>query len=153
MKCNPQVFRQLGDAIVGKKIRCDHQSIDEEDRRFRSMYGCNWRVAAGVWDVILEHGINKKKEKKHLLWALLWLKHYTNEQSIASILRVTCKTLRKWVWIVIEDMSNASVIKVSSNFFYFIFIFYASLLLLISFVFDSTANLTFTTLVASFVKY
>ena len=151
MKCNPQAFRQLGAAIIGKTMSGDHQSIDEEDRRFRSMYGCHWRVAAGVWDVILEHGINRKKEKKHLLWALLWLKHYTNEQSLATIVRASCKTLRKWVWIVIEDMANASVIKVSSKRFFIFFIFYALLLLLISFIFDSTANLTFTTSVASFL--
>lgn len=147
MNCSPQEFRQLGAAILGKKINYDHQSIDEEERRFRSMYGCHWRVAAGVWDVILAHGINKKKQKKHLLWALLWLKHYTNEQSLATIVGVSCKTFRKWVWILIEDMSNASVIKVSSKRNFYFFIFYALLLLLISLVFNSTANLNFTTLV------
>ena len=101
----------------------------------------------------MEHGVNKKKEKRHLLWALLWLKQYTNEQSLAALVGVGRKTFRKWVWILIEDMANASVMKVSSKrkrFFYFIF--YALLLLLISFIFDSTANLTFTTLVA-FLKH
>jgi hypothetical protein len=63
MKCNPQEFRQLGAAIVGKKFNCNHQSIDEEDWRFCSMYGCHWCIAARVWDVILEHGLNKKNKK------------------------------------------------------------------------------------------
>jgi hypothetical protein len=112
MKFNTLAFRQLGASIIGKTMSEDHQSIDEEERQFRSMYGCHWDVATKVWDTVVEHGINKKKEKKHLLWALLWLKQYTNEQSLAGIVRVTCKTFRKWVWIIIEDMAHASVIKV-----------------------------------------
>lgn len=150
MKFNPRAFRQLGASIIGKTMSEDHQSTDEEERQFRSMYGCHWNVAAKVWDIVMEHGVNKKKEKRHLLWALLWLKQYTNEQSLAALVGVGRKTFRKWVWILIEDMANASVMKVSSKrkrFFYFIF-YALLLLLLISFIFNSTANLTFSISVA-----
>ena len=44
-------------------------------------FGTSWNVVADIWNLIDEHGDSKKKTPVHLLWALVFIKSYGNEQS------------------------------------------------------------------------
>ena len=91
----------------------DDLDSKSEDRAFCSVFGTNWNVVAEVWKLIEKNGANKSKKPIHLLWALNFLKIYTNEQSLVMMVGgATLKTYRKWVWIVLEEMSVVSAIKV-----------------------------------------
>ena len=43
---------------------------------------------------------------KHLLWALIFLKTYNAESSLAVAIGVDEKTLRKWIFIIIYAISD-----------------------------------------------
>ena len=43
---------------------------------------------------------------KHLLWAVIFLKTYTTESSLAVAIGVDEKTLRKWIFIIINAISD-----------------------------------------------
>ena len=43
---------------------------------------------------------------KHLLWALIFLKTYTTESSLAVAIGVDEKTLQKWIFIIIYAISD-----------------------------------------------
>ena len=43
---------------------------------------------------------------KHLLWALIFLKTYSTESSLAVAIGADEKTLRKWIFIIIYAISD-----------------------------------------------
>jgi hypothetical protein len=119
MKLDWDEFRRLGLEIVSRsEFKKNGETTTAEDRNFRSQFGVNWHVCEHIWSLLDEFGKYKgRREPKHLLWALLFLKVYGNETTHASIVLTTRKTFRKWAWNVIEELSELSVLKVRSCFF------------------------------------
>ena len=119
MKLNFLYFRQIGMKMVRGHFPDFHSKSD--DRAFRSVFGTSWNVVADIWNLIDEHGDSKKKTPAHLLWALVFIKSYGNEQSHCMQVGgdVTLKTFRKWTWIILEEMSEVSAIKVRKERFCF----------------------------------
>lgn len=109
-------FQKMGLSMIHRAppgLLPDKLDSKSEDRTFRSVFGTNWNVVAEIWHLIEKNGANKNKKPIHLLWALTFLKVYSNEQSLVMMTGgATLKTFRKWVWIVLDEMSVASAIKV-----------------------------------------
>ena len=75
----------------------------EEDRQFRQYFGCGLIVAASLWMKLNKTGkLPKNGAIKHLLWALAFLKIYSNEITLTSMAKVDAKTWRPVVWSFIE---------------------------------------------------
>ena len=105
-------FRILGLSLAKKPTA---GSIQRQDRHFRSFFGASWTVCAEAWVRIypeLSNG-NKFLRKKHLLWALLFLKLYSTESIHAGLVGCDEKTFSKWVWKVVAALADLDVELVS----------------------------------------
>jgi hypothetical protein len=111
------------------------RSLLEQEKDFRSDFGTSWVNVARIWELLHFPVVRIKergKEPQHLLWALLYVKVYTNECITKKLLGRDPKTVRKWVWIFLEAIANLSSDVVSENFFFDIIQSYLTLLLFIN---------------------
>ena len=92
----PVLFR----ALANKMGYIYHDGV------YRQFFGLSPEVTCVAWNAISKPTVHAKLLPKHLLWALLFLKQYSNEGVLSSIVRTTPKTYRKWIWIVIEGLSS-----------------------------------------------
>ena len=53
----------------------------------------------------------------HLLWMLMFLKEYCNQDSLSSICHVTRKTFHHWVDIFLDRISNLNLVSLSCYMF------------------------------------
>jgi len=58
------------------------------------------------WDLLGDDRRRFKREKLHLLWALLFLKVYGKETTNAALCKCSDRTFRKHVWKMIYDLSD-----------------------------------------------
>ena len=115
----PLYFRQIGMSMIKntrENLPPDLISKSEE-RTFRAIFGASWLVVAKIWKLLEEHYPNRHKRPCHVLWALIFVKQYGNEQSHCMMVGggVTLKTFRKWVWKILDEMSEVSSIKVRQS--------------------------------------
>jgi hypothetical protein len=100
-------------------------TVAMEDRRFRELFGASISIVLHVWSAMEECGLLPKKSRpKHLLWTLYFLKVYPREAAGCSAVgggggAIDPKTLRKWVWLMIERIGELADDVVSIYFFYF----------------------------------
>jgi hypothetical protein len=76
---------------------------------FYSLFGASPKICSILWQMILHknnNGLQDGASPEHLLWALLFMKTYTTEPIMCSMVGVSRKTLRKWVWWVVDQLSN-----------------------------------------------
>ncbi len=92
-----------------------------EDHRFRSFVGAWFEIVRMVWDMLGGGGglCPKKSKPKHLLWTLYFFKVYPREgPGCAAVGRlrgaVDPKTMRKWVWLFLERITELADKVVSS---------------------------------------
>ena len=114
----PHVFLDEGLKIMN---RSGTGSEETQEHRFKSLFGIPFSIVEILWSIIDPFNDNTLNgvEPKHLLWALMFLKLYGTEDNVVS-LAGGCddKTYRKWVWIMIINLSDleqevVSFIKVS----------------------------------------
>ena len=94
------------------------RSLLEQEKDFRSDFGTSWVNVARIWDLLHFPVVRIKergKEPHHLLWALLYAKVYTNECITKKLFGKDPKTVRKWVWIFLEEIANLSSDVVSEK--------------------------------------
>ena len=93
-----------------------------EDRRFRELFGTSISIVLQVWHMMDDGGLLPKKTKpKHLLWTLYFMKVYPREAPACSAVggsggAVDPKTLRKWVWLIMERIAKLADDVVSNIF-------------------------------------
>ena len=75
-------------------------------RNFRSGFGVSPRVCSVVWNAMDTEYHQLSRE--HLLWALHFLKVYSNETNLSATLRTNEKTFRDKVFKVIDSISDKS---------------------------------------------
>ncbi len=91
-----------------------------EARRFRSFFGTSVEVVMNLWRLLAEHNLLPCKAKiKHLLWTLFFLKVYPTEPPSCSALggsrgAIDPKTMRKWVWMMIQKIAKLGPVVVSA---------------------------------------
>ena len=102
-----QRFYEKGLDYCGRSL---NQQLNEVNkRRFVAHFGTTPGICAYLWKAISFH-LNEKDPSPryfHLLWALLFLKLYETESVLAGIVGgVDEKTLRKWVWFMLEKIDG-----------------------------------------------
>ena len=89
-------FRDLGLTIGNIK----------NDVMYKQFFGLSPELTSLVWDLLTNPKIHVRLLPKHLLWALMFLKQYTNEGVLSGLAKVSPKTFRKWVRIVVHGLSS-----------------------------------------------
>ena len=94
-------------------------SATTADRRFRAWFGPSTIVCAKTWVLIVEMnagdgGMCPGATKERFLWGLSILKRYNTEENLAAAAGgVDEKTLRKWGWFFIDELSFLEPVVVS----------------------------------------
>jgi hypothetical protein len=118
------VFFRAARDIMNRTAR-NVGSAAMEYRRFRSFFGARYNIVKMVWDMLGEGGLRPEKcEPKHLLWALYFLKVYPREAPGCAAVggskgAIDPKTMRKWVWLVLERIADLADVVVSACSFSF----------------------------------
>ena len=113
------VFFRAARDIMNRTAR-NIGSAAMEDRRFRSFFGARYDIVKMVWEMLGEGGLRPEKcEPKHLLWALYFLKVYPREAPGCAAVggskgAIDPKTMRKWVWLMLERIADLADIVVSA---------------------------------------
>jgi len=112
--CPPAHFDQLADGLgVPRRYhRPDAGDLPSRKRHFHALFGCSAYICSMLWEYLAENrNILRGAKPVHLLWALLFLKLYNNEEASSLICGCTRKTFRQWVWIVIGALSKLHVVR------------------------------------------
>jgi hypothetical protein len=96
-------FEELGMAMMNRK---SGGSLQTRDRRFRSHFGVTPDICAHVWDLLDHTMLPREAEKKHLLWALMFLMLYKTESVHCTLAGgVDEKTFRSWSFFFVNEVS------------------------------------------------
>ena len=105
-------FEGIGSHLMrGSDLGDRRGSAVTADRRFRAWFGPSTNVCAKTWVLVVEMhaedgGMRPGATKERFLWALKILKGYDTEENLAtSAGGVDEKTLRKWGWFFIDEIS------------------------------------------------
>ena len=135
MKLSWEIFRNIGLSMVDRNqhnyqqnvfpaVR-NHNMTQTSERDFRAMFGVSWFICADTWNLIEDHGLYQLTRKaEHLLWALIFLKVYSNEKAHCTITGTMPKTLQKWVWQVLEEIALLEAYTVRIILFILYLIYY-----------------------------
>ena len=78
-----------------------------EDCRFHAIFGCGLPIALVLSGMVLtEPVVVSGATVVHMLWALMFLKVYSNKTTMSTMAGVDEKTFRKWAWVLIEAISD-----------------------------------------------
>ena len=94
---------------------------------FKSHFGCAPIICVDLWWLISNRNHANdyfpSPRPVHLLWTFLFLRCYPKKTVLSTTLGVDEKTVLKWIWIVIEMISDTkkSVVSVFVSIFYFLF--------------------------------
>ena len=94
------------------KIKCSHT---EKKRDIIAFYGAPTVVICKVWELITEMQKKSISNKEHLLWALHFLKNRPNFRAMCKTMKQadkkspTEKTLRKWVWVFVDEIAVGEI--------------------------------------------
>jgi hypothetical protein len=95
----PQIFQEVCIPHVNGK--------NSRDKRFRALFGVSCDVCSHVWEYVNAfEAASTKARPHHLLWCLLFVKTYASEAALSTIVGVTEKTFRLWVWRLIASISS-----------------------------------------------
>lgn len=111
MNGSVKTFVKWGNKYSGSSIK---RSAGVAQRRFKSLFGVTANVCSTIWEKIVQD-IPEGGKPKHLLWALLFLKQYSDEHTRRSIVGADEKTIRKWTWKFVELLSNMNVVILFSE--------------------------------------
>jgi len=76
-------------------------------RRFRAHFGASPEVVTALWNRLdILDRVPAGGGPQHLLWCLLFMKVYSTEEVLASIVGTSEKTFRKWVWLFVYAVSS-----------------------------------------------
>jgi hypothetical protein len=81
-------------------------------RRYISIFGFEPQVISTTWISIFEG--RRSCLPKHLLWALIFLKGYDCEAKLASFIGADEKTVRKYIWLVLQYITERRMDYVST---------------------------------------
>lgn len=102
--------------VIGRDLqnRSNHRVGSElsEDGRFRAFFGCGAHIALLLWQLLIAHHLLPDESQiVHLLWALFFMHVYPSEKIACSTAggsggAIDSKTLRKYVWPIIEGIAS-----------------------------------------------
>ena len=107
---SPEVFKIAGQVMMNSTTTNTESSTFQ--RRWRSMFGASPLVCCKLWVLLARFRKHMTRpQHKHLLWALMFLRKYSNDHDLANTAAggwddaVDEKTFRKWIWLFVEAIS------------------------------------------------
>lgn len=116
-KPSPQDVKAIETAITDT-VRFPDTWKSEKQQAYKSLFGCNSTIIATIW-MEIQPLVDDCVYRKHLLWALIYLKVYSTEFVHCCMVGwPTPKTFREKSWHVVECIADikTKVIKVKSRF-------------------------------------
>ena len=105
MTVSAQTFYEKGLEYCGRSHNTHLNEVNK--MRFLAHFGTTPGICAYLWKTITLHPKDPSPKYFHLLWALLFLKLYETESVLAGMVGgVDEKTLRKWVWFMLEKIDG-----------------------------------------------
>jgi hypothetical protein len=101
------IFQDLLSSVIGGRPSAGKWF----DRRVRSLCGCSLTTITFLWLRIGDVFDNVRGERKHLVWALCFLKLYDNETALATRFHTTEKTFRQWTKEWIKYLAGADLVS------------------------------------------
>ena len=81
-------------------------------RAYTAVFGVNWTVTAMIWrKLVRDKVLPENARRRHLLWALAFLKQYASWDALASSLHCSNKSMRDWVWLMVEALQYMDVVS------------------------------------------
>jgi len=108
MMASPYLFRSIGESIL-------RRASNGNDRAFVALFGLRPLEIYQLWGCIVESHNREKIAPKHLMWALLFLRSYGREEVLATMVGVTEKTMRQWIWTVVHELARVDTLIVWEN--------------------------------------
>jgi hypothetical protein len=87
-------------------LRC--HSVKTIYIRFPSWFGLSPFVFVQLWKRLVTKGLLYNAKVYHALWALIFLKMYVYEDLLSTIVGADRKTVRKWVWYMLQKIAGLS---------------------------------------------
>lgn len=109
----PEAFLKLSRRIT------NHYSSNSDGvgrRRFLSIFGVTPSDCTLIWNHI-EKNVPDGASPTHLFWALFFLKNYCVEEINRVVLGADEKTLRKWIWIMVDAIARIKVVIILAYFY------------------------------------
>ena len=110
---NSEVFLAIGKRIMRREEGTGKKLFN---RRFVSNFGMSSEWIPLLWWLLMTNlpdfsasGV----EPRHIMWTLFFMKTYETEARLAAQCECDEKTLRKWIWRVIDHLAALSVHLVS----------------------------------------
>ena len=102
---DPNPFERAGLEIMG---RAKKKSGIKAERRWRSLFGATPIVCARIWE--LADPSNNPQfpgnvHRKHLMWALIFLRDYQTEEDHTILIGADENTFRKWQRLFVVEIS------------------------------------------------
>jgi hypothetical protein len=94
---SPYIFKNLGVQYITQGT-----GGGDVDRKFLSFFGLTPMNCYRMWQLVGDD----KCDPKHLLWALMFLRMYLQEDVICTIVGESKNTVRKWTWRLIEKIAE-----------------------------------------------
>lgn len=103
----PRLFRSAMESAIGV------HAVSEFDRTVRACFGASLSVICSVW-ILIEQPCSYARgmRRRHLLWALHFLKVYDSESASATYFRISRPTWRKWVWEIIGLLNQLDLVSI-----------------------------------------
>ena len=108
---SPYVFRVIAETILRRD--CTHNR-----HICIAFFGLVPMKIFELWKLVNseETDPNEKVCPKHLMWSLLFLHTYYTEAILSTMVEVSEKTLRKWIWRTIKKLSGIrGLVRIKSN--------------------------------------
>ena len=106
-------FHFIGSSLC-KKAKGISKRQFLQHRKYIALFGTTPPVCARLW-ILLKQYRSLRGEKKHLMWALLFLKTYATESVLSCIIGSDEKTIRKRFWIYIDALAELPLVSVSTG--------------------------------------
>ena len=109
MPVTETAITRLAESILGHSCNA---RVAHQLRIFKAHFGVSPFIASCLWNRMEdERTLPSVQEARpfHLLWALMFLKLYSSEDTMSRIVGTTAKTFRQRVWQMLAAVRNYSV--------------------------------------------
>lgn len=97
-----------------RRGRNKERAIQGEERKFRCFFGCGVVTAYNLWCLLEKFDLVPQSAcLQHMLWVLMFMKVYGNEDTMSALAGVDAKTFRKHTKSIAEAISYLEPMVVS----------------------------------------
>lgn len=83
------------------------RSLGQIQILFNGWFGTSPFVVSHIWRRLADkRSLCRGAQMKHLLWALHFLKNYSQENQMAALFKSDKKTVRQWIWYMIREIAS-----------------------------------------------